>query len=70
MSVFRYYLGNIYVVVHPKKGFWNSAKKKCVGDMRKATYYKNEKCASVAAKKLGRSARYCSLRVECPDYLW
>ena len=68
MSVFRYYLGYIYIVVHKNKGFWNQDKKKYVNNMKNATFYKNRKCAEKIAKKIGRITKVISLRIELPDY--
>ena len=68
MSVFRYYLGYIYVVVHPKKGFWNQQKKKYVDNVMKATFYKNRACANKKAKELGKTVKYNSFRIEAPDW--
>ena len=68
MSVFRYHFGCIYVVIHPKKGYWNNDKKKYVSNFMKATFYKNKKCAQKKAKELGRSVKYYSFRIECPDW--
>lgn len=68
MSVFKYYFGFIYVVVHPRKGYWNNRKKKYVSNFMKATFYKNKKCADKIAKKIGRTTKSFSFRIECPDW--
>ena len=68
MGIFRYFLGYIYVVEHPQKGYWNSKRKKYVSTFRGATFYKNKACAKKTAKKLGRTVRYHSFIIEAPEW--